>query len=388
MAFRVKKIDSKASLNRKLSAACFLMGLYEFFMSLMLVAPSVVWFNAFMVSASTVYLVLGPVTCMVILDFGGIRKGWTDKVLVAASAVMALLQIVQVWGGHWVVIGYHPSMWGNVIHISQDPKTGAINQISNAINSLVGVLSLVYAWAHSRSRRYRTLVIAFVLLAFLLNMWSFVSTRVILMDRGLPDPSCLGGAVVLILYTLLIERYQHLTERKPDMTGPLLAILPGTAVFADVGGKVVKAPDEAAKFLGSKLENRFVWTILTGWPGLSGTWSEMQKDLKPRTDMAGTVGVGKYRLHLYPHFNPFDIFDGVLVYIAPEGKLDETLTTCGFSVREQEVARLVCEGFDTRQIGETLCISPATVKKHLHKIYQKTGTAGRSDLVRSLLGKS
>jgi len=50
------------------------------------------------------------------------------------------------------------------------------------------------------------------------------------------------------------------------------------------------------------------------------------------------------------------------------------------SVREREVYALVCAGLSNREIGTKLFISEATVKVHLHHVYDKTGIRSRTAL--------
>lgn len=49
--------------------------------------------------------------------------------------------------------------------------------------------------------------------------------------------------------------------------------------------------------------------------------------------------------------------------------------------RELEIVRLVAEGLTNRQIGETIFLSPATVKTHLQRIALKVGIGDRSAIV-------
>ncbi|MGM0452504.1 MAG: response regulator [Thermodesulfobacteriota bacterium] len=52
------------------------------------------------------------------------------------------------------------------------------------------------------------------------------------------------------------------------------------------------------------------------------------------------------------------------------------------TAREQEIMRLLAEGFKSREIGEMLCISPKTVENHRTNIMQKLGLHSTIELVR------
>jgi DNA-binding NarL/FixJ family response regulator len=50
------------------------------------------------------------------------------------------------------------------------------------------------------------------------------------------------------------------------------------------------------------------------------------------------------------------------------------------SEREKEIVQLVAQGFRNKEIGEKLFISEATVKNHLHNIFDKLGVSDRLEL--------
>lgn len=58
----------------------------------------------------------------------------------------------------------------------------------------------------------------------------------------------------------------------------------------------------------------------------------------------------------------------------------QSLESLGLSVREAEIVECVISGASNAAIGETLHVSPATVKKHLENIYAKLGVRGRGRL--------
>jgi DNA-binding NarL/FixJ family response regulator len=50
--------------------------------------------------------------------------------------------------------------------------------------------------------------------------------------------------------------------------------------------------------------------------------------------------------------------------------------------REQEVLTLLCRGLSNRHIGQSLMLSPRTVEKYVSRLFQRTETTNRTDLVR------
>jgi len=52
------------------------------------------------------------------------------------------------------------------------------------------------------------------------------------------------------------------------------------------------------------------------------------------------------------------------------------------SAREQEVLKLVAEGYSTKRIAETLVISEKTVERHRANILEKLGMRDRVELTR------
>ena len=63
---------------------------------------------------------------------------------------------------------------------------------------------------------------------------------------------------------------------------------------------------------------------------------------------------------------------------------DEKMTNAGLTSREREVTCLLVKGYTYRKIADELFISLETVKSHASKIYQKTGTCNKMELLQAL----
>lgn len=55
----------------------------------------------------------------------------------------------------------------------------------------------------------------------------------------------------------------------------------------------------------------------------------------------------------------------------------------GLTLRESEILPLLLEGASNEEIGESLHISPHTVKNHISVIFRKTGARNRFDLLKT-----
>jgi DNA-binding CsgD family transcriptional regulator len=366
-----------------------LSGLYALGCAALGALPDSRYFGACLIGTSTLYLLIGPVNISALLDFAEVR-GRRYRILVAPNVALAAVQIAQAWAGHWVIAGFHPSAWGNVDELTAERLPLAINRASSLLAAATGFGALFHAWRSSGSRRYRLIVVRVLVIAALVNIWGLFASGVVWMRWGYPDPIGLGVGIGLLGYSLLIDRYKHLSERQPDiaLSSSPLADPSVASLFVDAGGRISMASEEAARLLGEGLEGEAATKALSGWPSLGEQWEAMRVDKKPREDLPGAIGGGSFALSIQPHRNPFDEFDGAVLRIVPEEKLDELGTRFGLSAREREVARLLCKGYNTNEIAEALFISTATVKSHLHNLYAKTGASGKADLIRAILSKT
>ena len=118
---------------------------------------------------------------------------------------------------------------------------------------------------------------------------------------------------------------------------------------------------------------------------LSDVWG-MIRYLAGAGELPLTPAGGSFMVASVPHL----LFGGVLMYYfgayvladrqAPPAVGPTFVDQYGLSPREREVIPLLNQGLSNREIAEKLFVSLATVKTHLHSIYEKTGTKSRYEL--------
>jgi DNA-binding CsgD family transcriptional regulator len=73
-----------------------------------------------------------------------------------------------------------------------------------------------------------------------------------------------------------------------------------------------------------------------------------------------------------------DAVDALLCAARPVDRVDRNAVQPHLSLRAGEVLRLVAAGYQNRQIAGALCLSPATVARHLANIYNKLVVSTRT----------
>jgi DNA-binding NarL/FixJ family response regulator len=143
------------------------------------------------------------------------------------------------------------------------------------------------------------------------------------------------------------------------------------------------ARDSKIFILADRPNNREGITILRlGCIGYSNTYiSAPRLNLAARTVLSGLVWTGT---SLMQH-----LLDGALSDEPEKTKnvSEEQDYLEMLSRREHQVASLVLEGLQNREIAERLDIAERTVKAHLSSIYNKTETSGRIGLIKKISRK-
>jgi DNA-binding CsgD family transcriptional regulator len=190
------------------------------------------------------------------------------------------------------------------------------------------------------------------------------------------------------MFLLSAEMAGHFNRRQrrietliADLSVSLLEDSSGIVLVVDEQGSVVKASEIALRVMGRKTGRQRLTTLMKGCPDFKAQWNAMKNDLRIRRNLPGTLGAGRFRLHMFPHRSTRGDFDGAAVRIVPDSTIDEATISYRLTAREKEVSELICKGLDAKRIADALFISLATVKSHIHNVYKKTGAAGKADLL-------
>jgi DNA-binding CsgD family transcriptional regulator len=203
--------------------------------------------------------------------------------------------------------------------------------------------------------------------------------------QGLRDRMVVGayavGLIVLLLPAARTVDLAHGTTRFTPLGSVGYFLLLGLFAYLLVVGLAGPKRDRAVR------ELVLIWSlILFGLVAfVSDVWGVFQYFLGPR-EIPIAPGGGSFMVSSIPHL----FFGGILIYYFGAYVLAESYPPpevgrsfaedFGISPREREVIPLLNQGLSNREIAEKLFVSLATVKTHLHNIYEKTGARSRYDL--------
>ncbi len=203
--------------------------------------------------------------------------------------------------------------------------------------------------------------------------------------RRLRDMIVIGAyAVGLVLGLLPAARTFDLTRAAMRFTpvgSVSFFLILGLFAYLLVVGFAGQKKDRAVR------ELVMIWSlILFGLVAfVSDIWGTIQYLAGPREIPLAPAG-GSFMVTSVPHL----IFGGILIYYfgayvladsqAPPNVNRTFVDEFGISPREREVIPLLNQGLSNREIAEKLFVSLATVKTHLHNIYEKTGSRSRYEI--------
>ena len=173
------------------------------------------------------------------------------------------------------------------------------------------------------------------------------------------------------------EAIEMAGSMKPDVV--LMDIsMPGTTGIEAT--RAIKKADSRIEIVGLTMhaEDRYFFQLLQA--GASGY---VVKGAAPRELLEAVRAASRGEAYIHPSLQRKLIGD----YVSRTEGSDQASMLADLTERELEVLRLIVDGLTSREIAESLVISPNTVERHRQNIMSKLGLHNRAELVRYAISK-
>ncbi len=173
------------------------------------------------------------------------------------------------------------------------------------------------------------------------------------------------------------EAIEMAGSMKPDVV--LMDIsMPGTTGIEAT--RAIKKANSRIEIVGLTMhaEDRYFFQLLQA--GASGY---VVKGAAPRELLEAVRAASRGEAYIHPSLQRKLIGD----YVSRTEGSDQASMLADLTERELEVLRLIVDGLTSREIAESLFISPNTVERHRQNIMSKLGLHNRAELVRYAISK-
>jgi len=173
------------------------------------------------------------------------------------------------------------------------------------------------------------------------------------------------------------EAIEMAGSMKPDVV--LMDIsMPGTTGIEAT--RAIKKANSRIEIVGLTMhaEDRYFFQLLQA--GASGY---VVKGAAPRELLEAVRAASRGEAYIHPSLQRKLIGD----YVSRTEGSDQASMLADLTGRELEVLRLIVDGLTSREIAESLVISPNTVERHRQNIMSKLGLHNRAELVRYAISK-
>ena len=173
------------------------------------------------------------------------------------------------------------------------------------------------------------------------------------------------------------EAIEMAGSMKPDVV--LMDIsMPGTTGIEAT--RAIKKANSRIEIVGLTMhaEDRYSFQLLQA--GASGY---VVKGAAPRELLEAVRAASRGEAYIHPSLQRKLIGD----YVSRTEGSDQASMLADLTGRELEVLRLIVDGLTSREIAESLVISPNTVERHRQNIMSKLGLHNRAELVRYAISK-
>lgn len=168
----------------------------------------------------------------------------------------------------------------------------------------------------------------------------------------------------------------------PDIAAEIVDLL-GLAIFVFGAGRSVYS-NQAAEFLRSRLRGVYRIEIDVVLADQIRAWLESGAFVAADRPLLAQITAPDGQ-PFYLQAMPLERHQLVAVSVRMTGsQIDAIRARFGLSARESEVAELVIHGYRNGDVAVALGVAPATVKKHLTRIFDKVGVDSRTQLLTRL----
>lgn len=385
LSYKAFKLNRKSSLNLLLSITCFLTAIYTLCTGILYTVTDSQVFIYILRITSTIYIL--TLISSMLVSFVYAKVGFLFLVIYLVIHIpYDLLVVGAIWNDNWIISGFRESVWGNVLELADDEFWINADRIRSLFDSIVCFILLAYAWITSKSKRRRKILLALFWGTLLVSLLSLFVKVHIWLNLGYPDYSPVLIIIGYLIYFFMIKRYGHLKEDRPLLRSNLLGHIDGLFIFTNKDGIILNISTESSNLLGSNIKIKDnVFNLLTPWSDLNNEWANLAIGLKKVNLGKGIINNVELNLKLIPQIDSYFELEGVLIHLHSSVILDEFSSKFGLSSREKDVLHLIKDGMDNKDISNILFISYATVKNHIHKIFKKTSTGNRAELLSLIL---
>jgi DNA-binding CsgD family transcriptional regulator len=207
----------------------------------------------------------------------------------------------------------------------------------------------------------------------------------IALNRGQPDFSERDRAVLNVLRPHLVQAWFNAKDQ--GQLRSLLNAASDATVDSGVGVIVLSDPPHELtpgalvslyRYFGRPTQTSPLPARVERWMASQQSRLDNQKPLELLKPLRAEVSRRRFVLRYLPGQ---EVHPGALLLREERrSPRQQSLDALGLTAREAEIVGYVIRGETNAAIGETLHVSPATVKKHLENVYAKLGVRGRGRL--------
>jgi len=324
-----------------------------------------------------------PVLTTGYLAFAGVGR----RMLTAFAVVfggLSVWSLTAFWTGGFFYTRFEDGPWGNYGIPAGGDQFWALATpyvgLAQVVIALAALVRTRMTAASGRTRRQLDVLIpglaaslALFFLAWLLEV-----------SAGWPNAMVLCGLPFITTMFWIIFRYRYLRPGIP-LLERAVADASDAGVLLDAAGTVVAAQPSSLPLLGrDPVGEPFAGLLEDG--AFAAEWERARSRSVLHRRLPARIAGQTLLLTLSPRFVRSGAFAGAVVFLTRLDSWDEHISTLNMTARERDILFLLLEGRTNAEMADHLGLSPSTVKRHCHNIFDKAEVSSRAELLGLLLG--